>query len=86
MQEKFHWTAPGGDEIVLPHMNKIKGGLLRKHRKLEPVDFMFTILEDIADDETLAKVDDLENDDLNKLFADWQQAGADLGKSSGSST
>lgn len=84
--EKFHWTAPSGAEIVLPHMNKIKGGLLRKYRKLDPVDFMFSVLEDIADEETLAQVDDLENDDMNAMFEAWQKAGADLGKSSGSST
>lgn len=87
MQEQFHWSIPDSDdEIVLPHMNKIKGGVLRKHRKLEAVDFMFTILEDVADADTLAKVDQLDTEHMNQLFADWQKAGADLGKFSGSST
>lgn len=86
MQEKFHWTAPSGVEIVLPHMNKIKGGLLRKYRKQDPVDFMFSILEAVADEDALAQVDDLGMADMNAMFEAWQQAGADLGKSSGSST
>ena len=81
MQEKFHWTAPTGAEIVLPHMNKIKGGLLRRFRKLDPVDFMFSILEEVSDKDTLAKVDELEMADMNSLFEAWQEAGANLGKS-----
>ncbi len=81
MQEKFHWTAPNGAEIVLPHMNKIKGGLLRRFRKLDPVDFMFSILEEVSDQDTLDKVDELEMSDMNTLFEKWQEAGADLGKS-----
>ena len=84
--EQFHWTSPAGVEIVLPHANRIKGGVLRKYRKLEPVDFMFSILEDIGDDATIAKLDDLEIRDLEVLFNEWQQAAGGLGESSGSST
>lgn len=83
--EKFHWTSPSGVEIVLPHMGKIKAGIIRRHRKEEPVDFIFSVLEETADTETLAKVDDLDQTDLNTLVEKWQ-AGASVGESAGSST
>lgn len=86
MQEKFHWTSPAGVEIVLPHMNKIKAGVIRRHRRSEPIDFIFSILEEVADEEMLARADDLGTDDINKLFEQWQKAGASVGESAGSST
>lgn len=86
MTEKFHWTSPGGVEITLPHMARLKAGVLRRVRKLDPIDAMFTIIEEIADDETLAKVDDLEAPELNELAQAWQEASASLGESGPSST
>lgn len=85
MLERFHWTSPDGVEIVLPHMSKIKTGIIRRHRKEEPTDFIFSVLEETADDEMLAKVDDLDTTALNDLVEKWQ-AGASLGESAGSST
>lgn len=82
--EKFHWTSPNGVEIVLPHLSKIKSGLLRRFRKLEEIDMVFSIIEEIADPETLAAIDDLEQGELEKFMADWQ-AGAKVGESSRSS-
>ena len=72
MTERFHWTSPDGVEIVLPRMDKIKAGIIRRNRTKEPVDFIFTVLEEVGDDATLAKVDDLESGDLNALFEAWQ--------------
>lgn len=83
--EKFHWTSPTGVEIVLPHLSKIKGGLLRKYRKLDEMDMVFSIIEDVVDDETLVKLDDLDQEELQNFMKDWQ-AGASVGESSGSST
>lgn len=83
--ERFHWTSPAGVEIVLPHMNKIKAGIIRRHRKEEPVDFIFSVLEEVGDEAAIAKVDELEASALNDLFEKWQAAGASLGESSGSS-
>ena len=77
--EKFHWTSPSGVEIVLPHMGKIKAGIIRRHRKEEPVDFIFSVLEETADEAMLEKVDDLDQTDLNTLVEKWQ-AGASLGE------
>ena len=84
--EKFHWTSPSGVEIVLPHMNKIKAGIVRRHRKSEPVDFIFSVLEEVADEDMLAAADELEADEINDLFEKWQEAAASVGDSAGSST
>jgi hypothetical protein len=86
MLEKFHWTSPSGVEIVLPHMNKMPAGVIRKHRKSEPVDFVFSVLEDVSDDATIAEVDKLSLPEVNDLFEAWQGAAATVGESLGSST
>ena len=83
--EQFHWTAPSGAEIVLPYMDKIKTGVIRKARKLDDTDAMFTIIESVADEATLAAIDDLDTSELNDLAEAWQK-GSPLGESSGSST
>lgn len=84
--EQFHWTSPQGVEIVLPHVKQLKGGLLRKYRKLDEIDMMFSILEDILNEDMLARLDDLDQGDLDDLFGAWQKASVSVGKSSGSST
>ena len=83
--EKFHWTTPSGGEIVLPRFDKIKAGIIRRHRKEESVDFIFSVLEEVGDEATLSKVDDLDSADLNTLVEKWQES-ASLGESSGSSS
>lgn len=86
MMEKFHWTSPSGVEIVLPHMDKMPAGVIRKHRKSDPVDFVFSVLEDVSDDAMLAKVDALSLPEVNALFEAWQEAATTVGESAGSST
>lgn len=85
MLEKFRWTSPAGVEIVLPHMKSIKSGIIRRHRKEEGVDFIFSVLEELADADTLAKVDELDTGELNTLVEKWQ-AEVTPGESAGSST
>lgn len=82
--EQFHWTSPSGAEIVLPHISKIKAGLLRKYRKQEEIDMVFSIIESVADEKTLALIDDLDQGDLEKFMEKWQ-AGSSVGESSRSS-
>jgi hypothetical protein len=85
MHEKFHWTAPNGTEIVVPYMDKIKVGVIRKARHLDDTDAVFTIIEAVCDEATLAAVDDLDSSELNDFAEAWQKAER-LGESSGSST
>lgn len=81
MLEKFHWTSPTGVEIVLPHMNKMPAGVIRRHRKAEPVDFVFSVLEDVSDDATIALVDKLSLPEVNDMFEAWQGDAASVGES-----
>lgn len=78
----FTWTSPAGVVITMPSINAIKGGTLRKYRKLDPLDLLFSILEDAGDERMLAQIDDLERSDLDALFTAWQEdEGATLGES-----
>lgn len=85
MLEKFHYKTPDGNEIVLPYMGQVPAGVLRRHRREEPVDFMFSLVEEVADPATLDLLDGLSMDTLNDLTEKWQAA-SDAGESSGSST
>ena len=83
--EKFHWTSPSGTQITLPRMDQVSAGILRRHRKENEIDFMFSLLEETSDTETLAKLDALSFADLNALSEKWQGT-ISVGESSGSST
>lgn len=80
---KFHWTSSSGQELVLPSLRRIKAGKLRKYRKLEGDDYVFTLLEDMCDEDTLAQLDDLDAEEFNQLAEKWA---SEMGESSGSST
>ena len=83
----FTWTSPDDVKITLPAMGSIKTGVLRKHRKEEPVDFVFSLLEGVGDEETIAKIDDLTTGEFNELWEAWQKDGeTSAGESSRSST
>lgn len=87
MSQNFTWTSPSGKQVTLPSLNTIPAGVLRRHRKLDEVDFVFTILEDVLDEDGLAQLDSLGFGEINGLFEAWQKnAGATVGESSGSST
>jgi hypothetical protein len=57
--------------------------VLRKHRTKGGDDYVFSLLEDIADDETNAKIDELDADALNAMSEAWLKT---LGESSRSSS
>ena len=68
----FVWASSDSVKISLPSMSSLKAGTVRKYRKLPEVDFMFSILEDMADPDELDKIDELSTTDLNALFSAWQ--------------
>lgn len=82
--EQFHYPTADG-EIVISHISKIKTGVLRKYRKLEEMDMVFSIIEEIADEDTLSRLDELDQGQLEDFVTKWQ-AGASVGESSRSST
>lgn len=83
--EQFHYTLPDGHEIKLPKFENVKAGLIRKTRRLDAADQMFTILEDLMTDEDLEHLDDLTREELNSFSKAWQEASSiKPGESSGS--
>lgn len=83
--EPFNYTTDAGVTITVPSLAKIKAGVIRKTRKLEPGDQMFTIMEAVADEATLAAIDDMDGDELARFTEQWgAHSGADLGESAAS--
>ena len=86
MTDTFTWTSPSGVEIKLPPLKRVKAGIIRRHRKSDPIDFIFSVVEETTDAEMLARIDDLPSDEVNDLFAAWQADGPTVGESQRSST
>lgn len=80
--ERFHFTGADGEDYTLPLA--IPSGALRKSRNLDPLDGIFTLLEECADEKTLAAIDALPIGDLTAVAKDWMQ-GLTAGKSLSSS-
>lgn len=78
----FRYELEDGTEIVLPKFNSVKPGVIRKIRKLSDVDQFFTVLEELADEETLAVVDNLTQEVFQDVQLAWfKHAGITLGES-----
>ena len=84
---EFTWKSKAGVEVTLPSLNSIPAGVFRRHRRKNEVDFVFSVLEEIADEGALAQVDQVPLPEMEDLFAAWQgDSGTTVGESSGSST
>lgn len=83
--ETFTYQSPAGP-ITVPKFKKALGvGFLRKHRKLDEQDMMFTLLEEVCDKQSLATLDALTIEDIEPFFDQWRKdSGVGLGESSGS--
>mgnify|MGYP006871057086 CR=1 FL=1 len=68
----FTWTSLGGVDVTLPDLADLPAGVYRRHRNEDPAGFVFSVLEEMADEDTLAKVDDLPMTQVNDLFLAWQ--------------
>lgn len=88
--EKFHHTVDiDGEEhtIDLPKFSNIPFGVIRKMRKETEAEQMFMLVETIADENTLALIDQLGMGQMEDLFVAWQKdSGITVGESSASST
>lgn len=85
MMEKFRHTLPDGHVIVLPRFENVPVGVIRKTRKLAPVDQAFTILENLLSEEDLEHVDKLDREQFNALSQEWRDSSEiGLGESSAS--
>mgnify|MGYP007087611768 CR=1 FL=1 len=85
MTERFHYTLEDGREIVLPHFKNLPFGVVRKLRKEDEAEQLFSLVEQVADDNALAIIDTLGMSEIETLFAAWQKdSGVTVGESSAS--
>jgi hypothetical protein len=85
--EKFHYTLPDGHELVLPKFENVPMGHIRKIRKLDETDQVFTLLESLLDEDELEHVDTLDRPAFQKLMEAWrEESDVDLGESRASSS
>lgn len=85
MMEKFHYTLPDGHKIVLPRMENLGMGVIRKTRKLEQADQVFTMLEMLLPESDLEHMDEMGRNDFNELMKAWKDTSeVALGESSAS--
>ena len=85
----FTFTAEDGTVIELPL--KFKTKILRQASKLPELEFMFCILDNVADETNIDRIDELDVAEMRKMFTDWQlawqaKAEASMGESSRSSS
>lgn len=86
MMEKFHHTLPDGHELVLPRFENVPVGVIRKTRRLDQADQVFTILEEIMTPTDLEHVDTLDRAEFNELVKAWREGSSiQPGESSASS-
>lgn len=86
MTEQFHYQHHDRT-ITLPYLRNIKVGVIRKLRNLGAEDQFFGILEAVADEDTLAVIDDMTADEFGAVMEQWQQAsGITVGESVASPT
>lgn len=80
--EEFEYELESGETITLPRFDSVKPGVIRRIRKLSEIDQFFTVLETLADDDTIKIIDDLDNAEFQALQLAWfKHAGVNLGES-----
>lgn len=71
--------------VRLPKFSRLKFGVVRRLRKVDEDELPFFLVEELAGEESLAVIDELEPDEVRALFEKWQgDAGVDAGNSSAS--
>jgi hypothetical protein len=77
----FTYTLEDGSTISLPAFNSVKPGLIRRIRKLSDVDQFFTVLEELADEDTIVKIDDMDHETFEDFQKEWfKHSGVDVGE------
>lgn len=61
-----------GETYSLPSQSAIKTGVARAIRRLKPEDQVFTLLELVADEATLAAIDDMGSDEFADMCQKWE--------------
>lgn len=85
--EKFHYTLPDGHELVLPRFENVPMGHIRKTRKLDKTDQVFTLLELLVEESDLEHLDSLDRGGFQSFMEAWRdESDIDMGESSASSS
>lgn len=71
MLEKFHFTTDSGAEITMPRQDQLPVGIIRKSRKLDQGEQVWTFIEHVADEDNLSKIDALTIDEFQRLVTEW---------------
>lgn len=91
MLEKFHFHTDSGAEIVLPRQDQLPVGIIRKSRKMAQDEQVWMFIEHVADEQNLARIDELTIAEFQRLVTEWTdgddaEGEASLGESEQSST
>lgn len=83
----FTHTLRSGKSVTLPAFaSAMTFGRARRLRKLSESEQVFTMLEEIADEDTLAALDEMDSEETEEFFTAYaESSGANLGESSSSS-
>ncbi|QCW22020.1 tail assembly chaperone [Gordonia phage Yakult] len=89
MFEKFHYKLVTGEDaegdpvrekVSLPRFKSIPFGIIRKNRALPQDEQFFTLLETVASEEDLAKIDKAPQSEIEALMKAWQDdSGVNVG-------
>lgn len=63
----------GGKTYTLPHKSAMKAGMLRRLRNKGDLDFAFSMLEELCDEDTLAALDDMTVEAFDEKLGEWQE-------------
>lgn len=80
-REPFKWTAPDGTEIEVPSAAMIPFGVIRKAARVGGGMEEIYVLEQVAGEDAMEKIDALPSVDVMRFLIEWQQAaGVNLGE------
>jgi len=81
----FTYTMPDGKTVTVPSLAKMNAGIMRRTRRLDEEDRVWTILEFVCDADTIAAIDDLDAEQFEAFMAAWQKhSGVSVGESQAS--
>lgn len=68
----FTYTTEAGETFTVPDGGELPVGFARQIRKLPQEDQIFTILERLCDEDTLAVIDTMTGREFGEFFKQWQ--------------
>lgn len=71
--EKFHYSF-GTKKVTLPLFDALPFGVIRKLRKQSEQEQFFALLEEVADEKSLAVIDTMTSGDVADMMTEWQSA------------